>query len=77
MLKKFDGLTIRIFRSQCIGTMNCGKIAPEVFVLDEEGIVTFAEGVGVAAPERLLEACRVCPVDALSAEDRQGNQLVP
>ena len=68
--RHISGLTILIERDLCIGSGNCIKLAPEVFELDATGIVTFRTR-GDDAPdidrERLAEACRVCPVDALIA----------
>jgi ferredoxin len=79
-------LTITIDRTVCIGSGNCVKLGREVFELDAEGIVTFRPGVGeggdggdegVIDPDRLAEACRVCPVDALAAVDETGRRLAP
>ncbi|HEV8608521.1 MAG TPA: ferredoxin [Thermoanaerobaculia bacterium] len=75
--RKVGSLTVRIDRTTCIGTANCAKVAPELFVLDEERIVTFREPPAEVPPDRVVEACDVCPVDALSAFDEDGRQLVP
>lgn len=72
-----SGLRITIDRQTCIGSDNCTQVAPEVFVLDYDSIVTFVDDVQDIERDRLLEACAVCPVDALSAHDSEGNQLVP
>ena len=50
--------------------------APEAFELDGENVVMFVDPDSTE-PERLVEACRVCPVDALSVWDSEGNELVP
>ncbi len=68
---------VRIDRSTCIGSANCAKVAPELFVLDDERLVTFRESPAEVELERATEACRVCPVDALSVFDADGRQLVP
>ena len=75
--RKIGTLTVRIDRTTCIGTANCAKVAPDVFVLDDERIITFCEPVAAAPGDRVVEACDVCPVDALSATDEDGRQLVP
>jgi ferredoxin len=75
--RKVDSLTVRIDRSICIGTSNCAKIAPDLFVLDDERIITFRHSESPVPPETAVEACRVCPVDALAAFDADGRQLVP
>lgn len=73
----FDGLCIRIDRTRCIGTANCVNVAPEVFKLGEDQIVTFCENAHAVERERMVEACAVCPVDALFAYDEDGNRLAP
>ena len=70
------GLTVRIDALLCVGFGDCVGVAPEVFVLNGDGTVDFLD-VGSVDPERLLEAARVCPVDALTVVDGSGRQLVP
>ena len=74
---KIGDLTIRIDRDTCIGSANCIKAAPEVFELDGEKICAFKGNRGAAEREVVIEACRVCPVDALYVVDAAGQQLVP
>ena len=45
--------------------------------LDDRQIVSFVEAAGEIERERLLEACRVCPVDALVVLDEDGGQPGP
>ena len=73
---KVKGLTIRIERDGCAGFKDCIKIAPEAFELDEGGVVRFVDPDSVD-PERLVEACRVCPANALIVLDEEGKQIVP
>jgi ferredoxin len=75
--RKVGSLTVRIDRTTCIGTANCAKVAPELFRLDDERIVTFSEPAAEIPADRVVEACDVCPVDALSAFDEDGRRLVP
>lgn len=77
MEKNISGLKIIIDRDTCIGTGNCIKIAGEVFELDDLKIVTFKPGKPEPDLKQLVEACSVCPVNALTAIDEQGNQIVP
>ena len=63
--RRVGALTITIDRLTCIGSRNCVKIAPEVFQLGDDGIVTFTDDPPDLGHERLREACLVCPVDAL------------
>jgi ferredoxin len=67
--RRIGGLTIAIDRLTCIGSRNCVKVAPEVFQLDADGIVTFTDTPPDLGRERLVEACQVCPVDALRYRD--------
>jgi ferredoxin len=69
-------LRVQIDRSLCVGFGDCVKGSPEAFALDAETMAVFV------APERvgretLLEACRACPVDAITVWDGDGRQLVP
>jgi ferredoxin len=74
--RRIGDLTIRIDRATCIGTGNCMKLAPEVFDFDAETICTFRDPPGDIERDRLIEACHVCPVDALIVIDPAGRQLV-
>ncbi|MDQ5872852.1 MAG: ferredoxin [Acidobacteriota bacterium] len=74
--RKIGAVTVRIDRTTCIGTANCARVAPELFVLDEVGIIAFREPPAEVEGELALEACRVCPVDALAAFDAEGHLLV-
>ncbi|MFW6059769.1 MAG: ferredoxin [Phycisphaeraceae bacterium] len=75
--RNIAGLTVRIDRETCIGSGNCVKVAPEVFELDDGSIVTFCRDVVEIDRDRLVEACDVCPVDALHVHDEKGRRLVP
>ncbi len=75
--RKIRDLTVRIDRSLCISTSNCMKVAPEAFAFDDENICAFQESPPEIEQERLIDACTVCPVDALIVIDEKGKQLVP
>lgn len=75
--KKIGDLTVRIDREACIGSGNCIEIAPEAFQLDSLMTCAFVEPTEGVAPDRLIEACRVCPVGALIVLDAQDRQIVP
>ncbi|HKY61524.1 MAG TPA: ferredoxin [Gemmatimonadota bacterium] len=74
--RRVGELTVRIDRLLCVGFADCLDEAPGAFVLDDKGIVAFAEP-DLAPRERLLRACEACPVDALSVLDASGRQIVP
>ncbi len=75
--RTLSGLTIRIERGLCAGTENCVKVAPEVFELGDDQIVTFCADACDIERERLVEACAVCPTGALFAFGASGKQLAP
>jgi len=70
------GLRIRIDRTVCVGFGDCVKEAPEGFQLDDSGTAVFVDPSQVER-ERLLRACDVCPVDAITVWDEEGEQVVP
>ena len=74
---KHDGLTIIIDRLLCVGFGDCIEIAPEAFEFDKDGIVTFKDSLKDVERERLIKACDICPVDALTVLDEAGVQIVP
>ena len=69
-------LRVRIDRTLCVGFGDCVTEAPEAFVLDAEGIAVFVNP-DLVDRERLLRACDVCPVDAITVWDETGAQIVP
>ena len=69
-------LTVRIDPTLCVGFGDCVTEAPEAFELDDEDIAVFVRPEAVER-ERLLAACRVCPVDAITATGPEGSQLAP
>ena len=75
--RTLQGLTIRIERDLCVGFGDCIDAAPDVFEFDDEGIAAFKQGNPDTRREALLDACSSCPVDALTALDEEGVQLVP
>lgn len=75
--RKIGELTVRIDRTACIGSRNCVKVAPDLFVMDDEDIVTFASSADSVPAGTVIEACEVCPVEALRALAADGTQRVP
>lgn len=74
--RRFGRLTIRIDRMLCVGFGDCMEVAADVFEFDAEGVVTFRADAPEIEEDRLIQACDICPVDALSVFDEDGNQLV-
>jgi len=75
--RKVSDFSIKIERPTCIGSKNCIKAAPNLFELDDEQICSFKENTEGVSQELIVEACSVCPVNALYVDDQNGNQLVP
>ena len=76
MIRDIAGLTVEIDRTLCIGSGSCVGLADEIFEIDEQNLVRFQEDPPDIDPERLKEACAVCPVDALRVYDGD-EQVVP
>ena len=74
--RRLAGLTVRIDRRTCIGSGSCVTVAPEVFEIDSQMTVTFRGDAAEIPRERLIEACEVCPVDALAAFDEHGESVL-
>lgn len=75
--RRIAGLTVRIDESLCVGFGDCVQEAEELFALDGDGVVEFRDEAGTADAARVLDACRACPVDALTVLDASGRQMVP
>jgi ferredoxin len=74
--RAFGGLRVRIDRTLCVGFGDCITEAADAFQLDGDGVAVFVEPESVDR-ERLLRACDICPVDAITVWDDEGRQLVP
>ncbi len=71
------GLTIHIERDLCVGFGDCVSEAPGAFQLDDNDQAVFAEDPAAVDREKLIQACDLCPVDALTVWDEEGRQLIP
>jgi ferredoxin len=69
-------LTVRIERSLCVGFAQCIDESDVAFRLGDDDVVEFAEPDQVDR-ERILSACKACPVEALVVHDAGGNKIVP
>ena len=75
--RTITGLRVQIDRGLCVGFCDCVSEASEVFCLDEEDVAVFGSDPDSVDRKKLLRACEVCPVDALTVWDTDGKQLVP
>lgn len=69
-------LTVRIDRGLCVGYGHCVDESEEAFRLDDDDQAAFRSPERVPR-EELMEACRACPVQALTVFDREGSRIVP
>ena len=76
MKRDIGDLTVEIDRTLCIGSGSCVGLAAEIFRVNEQNLVRFQDETPDINPERLKEACAVCPVDALQVYDGD-EQVVP
>ncbi len=74
--RKVGDLVVRIDRRLCVGFGDCMDEAPEAFRLDGDGVAEFGDGAEGVERDRLLRACRACPVDALSVVEHDGRPVV-
>lgn len=69
-------LELEIDTGLCVGFGDCVDVAPDAFELDGDELAAFTSPATVDR-EKLLEACRACPVDAIVARGPDGEQLAP
>lgn len=61
-----SGLKLIVEPEKCQGHARCYSIAPEIFDLDDEGYIAFAELITPEEQEELVrEAVEACPENAL------------
>lgn len=70
------GLRVEIDRDLCVGFGDCVEVAPDAFELDGENVAVFTRPEATSRQD-LLEACRACPVDAITARDADGEVVAP
>ncbi len=75
--RKVSDFIVKIERPNCIGSKNCINVAPNLFELDGDQICSFKENTEGIEKEIIIEACSVCPVNALFVIDEQNKQIVP
>jgi ferredoxin len=59
-------ITIQVLAERCICSGNCVDLAPDLFDMDEDGIVVaLADSVDESRRAELERAAQVCPVQAI------------
>jgi ferredoxin len=60
----------------CVGSADCERLAPEAFRVDPElGMSVPLPGATTADPERLVNAARQCPTNAIRVVADDGDVL--
>lgn len=74
--KTKKGYTLDVDRDLCVTLAVCLGIAPEVYELDAEGkaVIKDADGTDI---KTILEACKGCPVNALTLHHPNGKRIWP
>jgi ferredoxin len=75
--RHIGALIVRIDRNLCVGFGDCMEPAPEVFELDEDGVIRFRTVAVNPTEAQLRSACNACPVDALTLLDAAGVHVAP
>ena len=76
-MRDIEKLKITVDRDECIGDGLCAEEAPKTFELDDDAKAVVLED-STDQRECILEAGKVCPVDAIIIEDKDtGEKLCP
>jgi ferredoxin len=67
---------ISVNRELCASNAECVSLAPDVFELDDEDLCVVVDPEG-AKDQRILDAARACPVDAITLIASDGEQIWP
>ncbi|MDZ4862320.1 MAG: ferredoxin [Gemmatimonadota bacterium] len=67
---------ISVNRELCASNAECVSLAPDVFELDDEDLCVVIDPEG-AKDQRILDAARACPVDAITLIASGGEQIWP
>jgi ferredoxin len=60
---------VHVDRDKCEGFGFCEQAAPEVFRLDDDGVLSVDQSAAAGSAPAVAAALRVCPVAALRAGD--------
>ncbi|MFH1111614.1 MAG: ferredoxin [Patescibacteria group bacterium] len=82
-------MKVKVDRDLCISAASCIALLPEVFELDEEGKAVIKNKDGAKTSDwtdysklsvdaqKILEAARSCPTNAVIIEGDNGKQIYP
>ncbi len=69
-------MKVEVKRSLCISVASCVQTDPETFELDDEGIAVVKDPTS-NNKEKILQAAKSCPVNAIIVYDDDGKQIWP
>lgn len=69
-------MKVKVDRDLCAGIGNCVAIAPKVFRLDTSNKVEVID-VSSTSEDKIMNAAKSCPLNAIIIEDDEGQQLYP
>lgn len=69
-------MKIKVERNLCISVASCVQADPESFELDDEGIAV-VKNPHSNDKEKILQAAKSCPVNAIIVYDDDGQQIWP
>lgn len=69
-------MKVEVKRSLCISVAACVQTDPETFELDDEGIAV-VKGPTSNNKEKISQAAKSCPVNAIIVYDDDGKQIWP
>ena len=75
-VREVGALKVVIDRTLCVGFGDCVEASPGAFDLDDTNVAIFLSPEHVDR-DQLVQACAVCPVDAITVLDENGTQIVP
>jgi ferredoxin len=63
-------MKIRIDKAKCVGNARCAAVAPELFILDDEGYIAVEEiQVPPGMEEQARKGAKACPERIIAIED--------
>jgi ferredoxin len=72
-----NGWTVEVDTTVCIGAAPCTAMAPNSFVLNDDGKAAILQGIDSDDMDTVLNAARACPVAAIRIKNEKGETVFP
>lgn len=69
-------MKIKINKEKCLGCGACAALAPNTFIIGEEGKSIVKNQTG-DNEELILQTAKSCPAEAIELEDENGKKIWP